>query len=89
MPKSTHRRKGKTRQRSYQSAPPERNPEPSPQWVPVLAVTLLVVGLLVIVANYVIGGSVTASWPVFGANWGLVVGFVALLGGFLTLTKWQ
>lgn len=89
MPESTHRRKGKTRKRAYQERPPERNPEPSPAWVPITAVALLVGGLLVIVVNYVIGGSVTASWPVFGANWGLVVGFVLLLGGFMTLTKWQ
>lgn len=89
MPKSTHRRKGKTRKREYQSRPPERNPEPSPPWVPVLAVTLLVLGLGVIIANYVVGGSITAGWPVFGANWGLVAGFVFMLGGFVTLTRWQ
>lgn len=89
MPKSTHRRKGENRPRASQTRPPERNPEPSPPWVPVVAVALLVVGLLIIIAGYVGLGTITASWPIFGSNWGLIVGFVLLLGGFLTLTKWQ
>lgn len=89
MPKSTHRRKGENRPRASATAPPARNPQPSPTWVPIVAVALLVLGLIVIIAGYVGLGTVTASWPLFGSNWGLIVGFVLLLGGFMTLTKWQ
>lgn len=89
MPEPTHRRKGKNRPRPTRSAPPERNPEPSPSWVPATGVGLLVGGLLVILLGYLWLGTLTQSWPVFGANWSLVVGFMLLLGGFFTLTKWQ
>lgn len=89
MPESKHNRKGKKRPRPTREAPPPVNPTPSPGWVPRLGVGLLLGGLLVIIAGYVGLGDVTAGWPVLGANWPLALGFVALLGGFWTLTMWQ
>jgi uncharacterized membrane protein len=52
---------------------------PSPMWVPVLMFTLLGMGVLVIVLNYVSllpGGDVS--------NWYLVLGLVLILGGIIT-----
>lgn len=89
MPKSRHLRKGKDRKAPSRSAPPPVNPRPSPPWVPALGVGLLVGGLLIIILGYVWLGQVTSSWPILGANWSLVTGFILLLGGFVTLTKWQ
>lgn len=90
MPQSKHRRKGRNRPRAYQSAPPAKNPTPSPPWVPKVGVTLLVVGVLVILLGYL---PAVQNWlatlaPFFG-NWGLVVGFVLLLTGFGFLIRWQ
>lgn len=89
MPESTHNRKGKRRPRPTREAPPPVNPTPSAEWVPRMGVALLVIGLLVIIGGYVGLGDLTADWPLLGANWPLALGFVALLGGFWTLTKWQ
>lgn len=89
MPESSHRRKGKKRARPTREAPPPVNPTPSPDWVPLLGVGLLVLGLLVILAGYLFLKDITGTWPLLGPNWGLALGFVALLGGFWTLTKWQ
>lgn len=90
MPQSKHRRKGRNRPRAYQTAPPAKNPTPSPPWVPKVGVALLVVGVLVILLGYL---PVVQNWlatlaPFFG-NWGLVVGFVLLLTGFGFLIRWQ
>lgn len=90
MPKSKHRRHGKTRPREYQTHAPATNPPASPPWVGVTAVVLLVAGVAVILLAYLppisdrLGGL-----PWFGANWGLVLGFVLLVIGFGFLTKWR
>lgn len=90
MPKSKHRRGGKTRPRAHQTAPPEKNPTPSPPWVPTTGTVLLVVGVAVILIGYLPGvNSVTSSWIWFGSNWGLVIGFVLLSIGFGFLTRWR
>lgn len=90
MPKSKHRRKGRSRPRAHETAPPEKNPEPSPTWVPAVGVGLLVTGVLVILLGYLppINNAIS-TWPGLGGNWGLVVGFVLLAGGFGFLTRWQ
>ena len=57
---------------------------PSPMWVPVLMFTLLGLGVLVIVLNYVSllpGGDVN--------NWYLVLGLVLILGGIITATQFR
>jgi hypothetical protein len=87
MPESKHRRKGRQRPRAHQTAPPPKNPTPSPPWVPALGVGLLIAGVAVILLGYLLLSGV--SWPIFGANWGLVVGFVLLIAGFVVLTRWR
>jgi hypothetical protein len=52
MPKSKHRRHGKTRPRAFETHAPERKPDPSPPWVPRVGAGLLVLGLLVILLGY-------------------------------------
>jgi len=55
---------------------------PSPTWVPVLMFALLGLGSLLIVANYA---------RLFGepANWRLLVGLGAILGGIITATNYR
>lgn len=87
MPESKHRRKGRQRPRAHQTAPPPKNPMPSAPWVPALGVGLLIAGVAVILLGYLLLSEV--NWPIFGANWGLVAGFVLLIGGFVVLTRWR
>lgn len=91
MPESKHRRKGRQRPRPSQVAPQERNPLPSPTWVPVTGVSLIVGGFLLIIAGYLVPPltRLTQQWPMFEQNWPLVIGFVLLIGGFGVLTKWR
>lgn len=91
MPESKHRRKGKVRKRPTRNAPPPRNPEPSPPWVPVVGTSLLVGGLLVILAGYLVRPlqQLTSDWPLLAENWSLAIGFALLIGGFGFLTRWR
>ena len=90
MPESKHRRKGRSRPRAHETAPPAKNPEPSPTWVPATGVGLLLGGVLVILLGYLPPvNDVISSWPPLYGNWGLVTGFVMLAAGFGFLTKWQ
>jgi hypothetical protein len=87
MPKSKHRRKGTVRKRAYQKAPPPKNPTPSAPWVPATGVGLLVGGVAVVLVGYLV--DFTARWPLFGQNWGLVLGFLLIIVGFVFLTRWR
>jgi hypothetical protein len=90
MPESKHRRSGKNRPRAYQKVEPERRPAPSPPWVPITGVSLLVAGVAVILIGYLPGVSEALDQlPLLGANWGLVGGFVLLCIGFGFLTRWR
>jgi hypothetical protein len=55
----------------------------SPRWVPVLMFGLLIVGLLMIVLNYmeILPGSVS--------NWYLIGGLALIFGGILTATQYR
>lgn len=91
MPKSKHRRKGKPRPRPSQISPPPKNPPPSPEWVPVVGTSLLVLGLVVILVGYLATPvqRLMADWPILGANWSLGIGFLLMIAGFGFLTKWR
>jgi hypothetical protein len=90
MPESKHRRGGRNRPRAFETHAPEKNPEPSPTWVPATGTALLVVGVLVILLGYLPGISdAMAGWIWFGSNWGLVAGFLLLTIGFGFLTRWR
>ncbi len=64
--------------------PPVRDASqmPSPMWVPVLMFTLLGLGMLVIILNY-IGVLGDAS------NWRLILGLGLILGGIMTATQYR
>lgn len=52
----------------------------SPQWVPVLMLALLILGVIVIMLrNLVFSGN----------NWLLLIGLGSVLGGLYTATKWR
>ena len=82
MPKSRHRRKGKRRPRPQEAAGPVKKPDPSPRWVPVTGLALCLVGVAVIIVNYV----PNFLWT---TNWGLVAGFGFMAAGFGFLTQWR
>jgi hypothetical protein len=88
MPESKHRRGGKNRPREHETHAPEKKPAPSAPWVPVVGTSLLVVGVLIILAGYLFS-DLTRAVPVTGPNTGLVVGFVLLTVGFGFLTRWR
>ncbi|HVV38693.1 MAG TPA: cell division protein CrgA [Acidimicrobiales bacterium] len=55
----------------------------SPTWVPVLMFTLLGVGMLMIVTNYM------GILPGGANNWYLLVGLGLITGGFITATRYH
>lgn len=90
MPESKHRRHGKNRPRAHQTHAPEKNPEPSPTWVPATGVALLIVGLLVVLVGYLDPvRDALRSIPPLGSNWSLVLGFVLMAAGFGFLSRWR
>jgi hypothetical protein len=70
--------------RSRYTPPPKKNLEPSKLWVPVAMAALLVVGLLVIVLNYlnVLPGDQTE-------NRYLLLGIALISGGFVVATNYR
>jgi hypothetical protein len=56
---------------------------PSPRWVPILMFTLLIVGALVLVLNYL------TLLPGATSNWYLPVGLGLILGGIITATQYR
>lgn len=91
MPKSKHRRHGKVRRRESELRPPEKNPLPSPPWVPAVGVGLLIAGIVVLIVGYLpyVQTRFTGGLPILGSNWSLVAGFILLMGGFGFLTRWR
>ncbi|CAB4763347.1 unannotated protein [freshwater metagenome] len=56
---------------------------PSPMWVPVLMFTLLGIGIIVILLNYV------QLLPGATDNWYLLLGLGFILGGIITATQFR
>lgn len=75
MPKSRSKR-------SSYTPPKPPKPKPSPRWLPVLALSLIGVGILWILVNYVV-----AALP--GGNLNLVFGFVLMAVGLGLLSQWR
>jgi hypothetical protein len=68
--------------RSTYIPPKPPKPKPSPRWVPVLGLALIGVGGLLLVLIYLIPG-----FP--GGNINLIVGFVMMAAGLVTLSRWR
>jgi hypothetical protein len=76
----------KTAEETGRYTPPiPKNVRRSPAWYGVLVLALLVVGVLLIVVNYL------AHLPgvSHGSAWGLVVGLVLIFAGFLLATRYR
>ena len=70
-------------QSSRYTPPVPREYKVSPTWVPVLMFTLLGIGILVILLNYV------QLLPGATDNWYLLVGLGFILGGIITATQFR
>lgn len=73
--------KSRSKRNTYVPPKPAK-PKPSPRWVPWLGLGLIGVGLVEILLNYFIPG-----FP--GGNMNLVIGFVLMAGGLMTLSQWR
>ncbi len=82
MPESRIRRKASFTPPPTKSGAPKTNP----RWFVPLMLTLMVIGLIWIVAFYV----TETQYPVPGiGNWNLVAGFAFVLSGFVMTTRWR
>lgn len=60
--------------------------KPSPQWVPISAVTLIGLGILWLVLFYISGGTVPVqAW----GYWNLVIGFGLMVSSLAILSRWK
>jgi hypothetical protein len=67
--------------RSNYTPPKPARPKPSPKWVPYVGVGLIVAGVLLVIASYVL--------PIPGGNVNLVIGFVMMAAGLIALSQWR
>jgi len=81
MPKSKGRQRD--RGRAYAAPPPRKKPKASPRWYGVLVLGLMIVGVAMIVLNYMglMPGDTRQLWLWLG------LGFIA--GGFVAATRWR
>ena len=81
MPKSRSRQRD--RRRSYAAPPPKRRPKASPRWFGFLVLGLMLIGVGMIVLNYmgIMPGDTRQLWLWLG------LGFIA--GGFIAATQWR
>ena len=74
--------KSKSKREAYKP-PPKPNPPPSPRWVPVGGVSLIVVGIALILLNYIFPSLIPIG------NWSIIVGFVLMAVGLGFLSQWR
>jgi hypothetical protein len=81
MPKSRSRQRA--RRRAYAAPPPKKRPKASPRWYGFLVLGLMLVGVAMIVLNYmgVMPGDTRQLWLWLG------LGFIA--AGFVAATQWR
>jgi hypothetical protein len=81
MPKSKSRQRGG--RRPYAAPPPKKKPKPSPRWYGFLVLGLMLVGVAMIVLNYmgIMPGDTQQLWLWLG------LGFIA--AGFVAATQWR
>lgn len=77
--------------RSRYQPPPKPKPKPSPQWIPIVVLALLALGVVDLVLYYLSG---TAQAGLFGfinrwGVWPLVSGFTFIAAGFGLATQWR
>lgn len=74
MPKSRSKR-------SSYTPPKPTKPKPSPIWVPVVGIGAILAGVGLVILAYVV------ALP--GGNLNLVIGFVLMAAGLITLSRWR
>lgn len=74
MPKSKSKR-------SNYTPPKPPKPKPSPRWVPFVGIGSVLAGVGLVILAYVV------ALP--GGNLNLVVGFVLMAAGLVTLSRWR
>ncbi len=81
MPRSKSRQRGN--RRPYAAPPPRKKPKSSPSWYGFLVLGLMVVGVAMIVLNYMglIPGGTAPVW--------LWVGLAFIAAGFVAATQWR
>lgn len=65
------------------TAPIPRRKRSSPLWVPILLLSLLIAGVLVIVLNYL------KVLPGGASDWNLLIGLALICGGFVVATQYR
>ena len=86
MPKSRMRKKKVYSSPSGKSTQSGESYEPSPMWVPITAVALIVIGIGWLTLFYLSGMAYpVAAW----GYWNLAVGFSAMVAALLVLSKWR
>ena len=81
MPESRSRKK-----RAYTPPSAPKMEKGNPQWLVPTMVSLMVVGLLWVVATYLFN----FSYPIPGiGNWNLAIGFVLMIAGFSLTLRWR
>lgn len=73
--------KSKSKRSTYIPPKPPK-PKPSPRWVPIVGLLLIGLGALLLILVYLIEG-----FP--GGNLNLILGFVAMAAGLITLSRWR
>jgi hypothetical protein len=91
--------KSPVRKKKVYTPPAELRPQPtaaskrpSPVWLPATAVALLVLGIAWMVVFYLTQGFVDAPALSFLANigyWNFAIGFGAMIGALILLSKWR
>ena len=75
--------RSKSKRSNYTPPKPPR-PKPSPRWVPITGLAVIALGVVLIIATYLLPGG-----TIPGGNWVLVAGFVLMAGGLLLLSQWR
>jgi hypothetical protein len=68
---------------SRYTPPVPKSVKVSPRWLPVLILTLLVVGILMIIINYL------GVLPGGASNWYLLIGLALIAAGFIAATQYR
>lgn len=81
MPESRSRKKV-----SYTPPPAAQAPKASPSWWAPTMLTLMVLGLVWVVATYIM----RFEYPIPGiGNWNLAIGFSLMIAGFSMTMRWR
>jgi hypothetical protein len=73
--------KSRSKRSSYIPPKPAK-PPPSPRWVPILGLSLIGLGTVLLLVIYLSPG-------LPGGNINLIIGFVMMAGGLVTLSRWR